>query len=184
MSDSYTVVIINQAGQVTHRDGTVDVADGEPVRLQEFNDLEKAKEFCTRLAHHAPFFRCQIYHGQVKVFEEADTEWPKLEQERLRAAHASAKRRTRTDILIRVVVLGFCVWALRYLPSGVGSLVCGLVLFYGSAGIAFGSKESLRSNAESIGTRNPTLARAAGIVCLLAAGALVVTSIVHLLRKP
>jgi hypothetical protein len=183
MGDSYSVVITNQGGKILHRNGTVDVADGEPVRLQEYDDLEKAKEFCTRLSRQAPFFRCQIYRGQEKVFEEADTEWPKREQERLRAAHTSTKRRTIAVILIVAVGLGFGFWSLRYLPSVFGTLLLGLLIFYLSAGIAFGSKEALRRDAEFIGTANPALARAAGIFGSLLAGFLVVISILHLLHK-
>ncbi len=182
MGDSYSVVITNQAGSILYRNGTIDVADGEPVRLQEFDDLERAKELCMRLSRHAPFFRCQIYRGQEKVFEEADADWPKREQERLRTDHTSAKRRTIAVILMVAVGLGFSFWALRYLPSAFGPLVSGLLIVYLSAGIAFGSKEALRRDAEFIGTRNAALARAAGIVGLLAAGALVVSSILHLLH--
>ena len=183
MVDSYTVVVRHQAGQVLHHGGTVDVADGEPVRVQDFDNLESAKQCCMGFSRAAPFFKCQIHRGQEKVFELADVEWPKREQERLRAAHTSAKRRTIAVIVMVAVGLGFGFWALRYLPSAFGSLGLGAVIFYLSAGLAFGSKESLRRDAEFIGTRNPRLARAAGIVGLLGASALVVASILHLLHK-
>jgi hypothetical protein len=74
MGDSYSVVIRNQAGQVLHRNGTVDVADAEPGRLQEYDNLERTKGFCTRLSRQVPCFRSQIYRGQEKVFEAADAE--------------------------------------------------------------------------------------------------------------
>lgn len=184
MGDSYSVVITNQAGQLHHRRGTVEVADGEPVRLQEFDSLERAKEFCTRLTRQAPFFRCQVYRGPEKVHEEADAEWPKREQDRLRAASTSAKRRKLAVVLMIAVGSTIGFWALRNLPAASGSLLFGLLISYLTAGLAFSSNEALARDSESIGTRNPTLARAVGIMGLLAAVVLVVTSLLHLVYRP
>ncbi len=188
MDGSFKIVVTHQAGKIHHHNGPVEVAEGEPLQLREFGDLEGAKAFCKSLAAVAPYFKCRVYRGAEQVFEQADAEWLKRELERLRAAHAMARRR---GVLFASACIGaVLVTTMAFLP--------GLSVYYGPAMLAFiaflilleaipnvlTTDAKLEQAAELVGTRNPRVARVMYFLGILVGLGLLVLAVHGFLTAP
>jgi len=184
MNDQFTVALVHQAGRVFHRAGTMEVADSEPVRVQEFDNLEQAKEYCARIVRENPAFKCLVYRwedkvresgtidrSEEKVIENANTAWVSGEEMRLRTAHVLVKRQSAFKAVgwLEAGVIGFLLvlpGAFHFALMAAFGLV-GLNLFL-IAGTSFASPRNYLAliAEETIGTTNPRIARA---VCAIGA---------------
>jgi predicted nucleic acid-binding Zn ribbon protein len=119
MAEDYTVILVNQFGQVLERDGSLHLTtSGHPHFDQHFSDLEAARRFCEQVVRELHHVECDVMRGKEMVLQQFDAEWTCRDHDhchRLFAEQRPRDRRILTAIagVAALVVVGVLIWLFR-----------------------------------------------------------------------
>ncbi|HYE74929.1 MAG TPA: hypothetical protein VEF04_16430 [Blastocatellia bacterium] len=104
MAERYTVILVNQLGQILNRDGTLYRTDSDlPHFEQTFIDLDAAHEFCKDIVRELPHVECDIFWDKQIISQHFDAEWRRQEANRIRKQLLA---RRLSDILSLSIIIG------------------------------------------------------------------------------
>lgn len=118
MHASCKLVVVDRWGHLLDRDGSPhQSASGQPPFLQEFADLEAARQFAEAVVQEHPHAECDVFCGDQIVLQHFDPAWRAAEDEQTRRLFAQQRRRDR-------LVISAIIGGILLLLGGLLILLC------------------------------------------------------------